>query len=31
VPGLVIGYGNLADHEITQAVATLAAAIIQAG
>ena len=29
-PGLVIGYGNLADHEVTAGVAFLAAAIVRA-
>jgi GntR family transcriptional regulator/MocR family aminotransferase len=30
-PGLVIGYGNLADHEVGAAVASLAAAVARAG
>ena len=30
-PGLVIGYGNLADHEIATAVESLAAAVARAG
>jgi GntR family transcriptional regulator/MocR family aminotransferase len=29
-PGLVIGYGNLADHEVGVAVASLAAAVARA-
>jgi GntR family transcriptional regulator/MocR family aminotransferase len=29
-PGLVIGYGNLADHEVAAAVASLAAAVAAA-
>ncbi len=30
-PGIVIGYGNLADHEVAAGVASLAAAITRAG
>ena len=30
-PGLVIGYGNLPDHEVAAGVASLAAAITRAG
>jgi hypothetical protein len=29
-PGLVLGYGNLADHEVATAVASLAAAVARA-
>jgi GntR family transcriptional regulator/MocR family aminotransferase len=30
-PGLVIGYGNLADHEVAMAAESLAAAFARAG